>query len=266
MTSDHDLLARHVSFSYGSAFAVRDVSLSLAPGDTVALVGPNGSGKTTMLRLLSGALKAQTGAVTINGRPIGSSSPRELARKIAVVPQHVDPTLALTVEAMVALGRTPYTGLLKPMSPLDRAALGQAMEATETVSLRGKRFNELSGGEQRRVALAMAMAQGTSYLLLDEPTVHLDLHHQHAFFELLQTLRTVRDIGILAVMHDLNLAALYFDTIVVMDGGSVRARGAPADILRRRDAMDVFRAPLDIVSHPQSGIPQVLLQRGTPER
>ena len=110
MTFDCRLLAQAVWFSYGGNPAVRDVSLSVAPGDTVALVGPNGSGKTTLLRLLSGALKAERGVVNIDGRPIASSSPRELARKIAVVPQHVDPTLALTVESMVALGRTPYYG------------------------------------------------------------------------------------------------------------------------------------------------------------
>lgn len=266
MTSDRGLCARNLSFAYGASFAVRDVSLSLAPGDTVALVGPNGSGKTTLLRLLSGALRPVQGAVSIDGRPIEASSPRHLARKIAVVPQHVDPSLALTVESMVALGRTPYTGLFRPLSTLDRAALGQAMDATETTSLRRERFNELSGGEQRRVALAMAMAQDTEYLLLDEPTVHLDLHHQHAFFELLQALRSVRDIGILAVMHDLNLAALHFDTIVVMDAGSIQAQGVPDDILHDPDAMSVFRAPLDVVSHPQTGTPQVLLQRGPSQR
>ncbi len=266
MTSERGLLAQHVSFSYGTNPAVRDVSLSLAPNDTVALVGPNGSGKTTLLRLLSGALRSGTGMVRIDGRPVRDSSPRELARRIAVVPQHVDPSLGLTVEAMVALGRTPYTGMLRPLSQADRAALSQAMQATETMPLRAKRFNELSGGEQQRVALAMAMAQGTEYLLLDEPTVHLDLHHQHAFFELLQALRSVRPMGILAVMHDLNLAALHFSTIVVMEGGSVRAQGEPEEILHSPDAMGVFRAPLDVVSHPQTGLPQVLLQRGPTER
>lgn len=266
MTSEPGLLAQHVSYSYGRNRAVREVSLCLAPGNTVALVGPNGSGKTTLLRLLSGALKLETGSMNIDGRPVKEYSPRELARKIAVVPQYVDPSLGLTVESMVALGRTPYTGVLRPLSGLDRAALAQAMEATETMPLRAKRFNELSGGEQRQVALAMAMAQGTEYLLLDEPTVHLDLHHQHAFFELLQTLRSVRPLGILAVMHDLNLAALHFSTIVVMEAGSVRARGAPAEILSDPDAMGVFRAPLDVVSHPQTGLPQVLLQRGRSER
>jgi iron complex transport system ATP-binding protein len=218
-----------------------------------------------MLRLLSGALKPDSGTVSIDGFEMQRAAPRDLARKIAVVPQQVDPTLSLTVESMVALGRTPYTGLLRPMSPTDRAALGEAMVATDTLALRRERFNELSGGEQRRVALAMAMAQGTPYLLLDEPTVHLDLHHQYAFFELLQSLRSVREIGILAVMHDLNLAALHFSTMVILENGRVRARGEPSTILTNPDAMSVFRAPLQIVSHPQTGVPQVLLQRGRPE-
>src|SRR5438270_9771432 len=162
MTSEIGLQARHLRFAYGSWIAVHDVSLSVSPGDTIALVGPNGSGKTTLLRLLSGALKPAGGSSSIDGVDVQRAPARELARKVAVVPQHVNPTLALTVESMVALGRTPYTSLLRPMSPLDRQALNEAMDATETLSLRNHRFNELSGGEQRRVALAMAMAQGTS--------------------------------------------------------------------------------------------------------
>jgi iron complex transport system ATP-binding protein len=261
MTCENGLQARHLTFAYGSRVAVRDVSLSVSPGETMALVGPNGSGKTTLLRLLSGAMKPAGGSSSIDGVHVQGTPTRVLARKVAVVPQHVDPTLSLTVESMVALGRTPYTSLLRPMSSLDRLALHEAMEATDTLSLRGHRFSELSGGEQQRVALAMAMAQGTPYLLLDEPTVHLDLHHQHAFFELLQKLRARREIGILAVMHDLNLAALYFEAMVVMAAGSIRARGKPAEILTEPETMAVFRAPLEIVSHPQTGVPQVLLQR-----
>jgi iron complex transport system ATP-binding protein len=261
MTSESGLRARHLTFSYASEGAVSDVSLSVSPGETIALVGPNGSGKTTLLRLLCGALKPASGTASIDGLDVRRAAPRELARKVAVVPQQVDPTLSLTVESVVALGRTPYTSLLGALTALDRAALHEAMEATDTLSLRKQRFSELSGGEQRRVALAMALAQGTTYLLLDEPTTHLDLHHQHAFFELLQTLRTGRDIAILAVMHDLNLAALYFESMVVMNAGSVLAHGNPADILTKPEVMAVFRAPLEIVSHPQTGVPQVLLQR-----
>lgn len=265
MMSEPGLQARQVTYSYGSYRAVSGAALSLLPGETIALTGPNGSGKTTLLRLLSGSLTPESGTIEIDGLRLRDVAPRELARKIAVVPQHVDPTLSLTVESMVALGRTPYTGLLRPMSPLDRSALDHAMESTDTLALRRHRFSELSGGEQRRVALAMAMAQGTAYLLLDEPTVHLDLHHQHAFFELLHTLQATRGLGILAVMHDLNLAALYFRTMVVMDGGMVRACAAPTEIVTSPDIMRIFRAPLEIVTHPQSGVPQVLLQRGRPK-
>jgi iron complex transport system ATP-binding protein len=261
MTCESGLRARHLTFAYGPTVAVRDVSLSLSPGETIALVGPNGSGKTTLLRLLCGALKPGGGDSSIDGLNAQRTPARALARKVAVVPQHVDPTLSLTVESMVALGRTPYTSLLRPMSAPDRLALYEAMEATDTLPLRQHRFSELSGGEQRRVALAMAMAQETPYLLLDEPTAHLDLHHQHAFFELLQTLRARRELAILAVMHDLNLAALYFDSMVVLDAGSVRAQGKPGEILTKQETLAVFRAPLEIVSHPQTGVPQVLLQR-----
>jgi iron complex transport system ATP-binding protein len=187
-----------------------------------------------MLRLLSGALKPESGTVSIDGLEMRWAAPRDLARKIAVVPQHVDPTLSLTVESMVALGRTPYTGLLRPMSAIDRTALSEAMEATDTLALRRQRFNELSGGEQRRVAL--------------------------------QSIRSVREIGILAVMHDLNLAALHFSTMIVMESGRVKAQGEPATILTNPDVMSAFRAPLQNVSHPQTGVPQVLLQRGRSER
>lgn len=261
--SERGLRARNVTYAYGQHVAVKDADLDLAPGDTAALVGPNGSGKTTLLQLLSGTRRPGGGTVQLDGLAIDRLSPRARAHGIAVVSQHVDPALPLTVHAVVALGRTAYGGLLRPLSQRDRLALDDAMEATDVRLLRNERFNELSGGEQRRVALAMAIAQGTSYLLLDEPTVHLDLHHQHAFFELLGSLRATRNIGVLAVMHDLNLAALYFDTLVVMQDGQIKARGKPSSVLTDPAAMSVFRAPLETVMHPQTGVPQVLLQRGT---
>jgi iron complex transport system ATP-binding protein len=255
------LEADRVGFAFGVHQAVRDVSLRLRPGDSVALAGPNGSGKTTLLRLLSGALKPQSGQVRLEGRPLRQLSPALRARRIAVVPQQVDPALAFTVEAMVRMGRAPHASLLKSLARSDIAAVDDAMRATDTYGLRDKRFDELSGGEQQRVALAMAVSQGTDYLLLDEPTVHLDLHHQHALLELLQALRERRSIGVLAVMHDLNLAALYFTSLVILQAGSAVARGAPADLLSRPEALAVFKAPLHVVSHPQTGAPQGLLGR-----
>ena len=260
---ERGIAAASVSYAYGASPAVQSVSLSLQPGEAVALTGPNGSGKTTLLRLLSRSLVPADGTVTLDGVDLRRISPRALARQVAVVPQQVEPSLALTVEAMVALGRTPYSGLLRPASDSDRAAIEDALVATDVGGMRRKRFNELSGGEQQRVALAMAVAQETPYLLLDEPTVHLDLHHQHAFFELLHELRTARNLGILAVIHDLNLAALHFQRMVVLEAGAMRADGPPAEILRAPGVMRVFKAPLEIVTHPQTGSPQVLMRRGT---
>lgn len=248
-------------FSYGPEPVVRDVSLSLRPTEMVALAGPNGSGKTTLLKLLTGARAPQRGEVTLDGRAVTDLAPRRRARHIAVVPQHVEASLMFTVEQMVGMGRAPYIGLLGAPSGADRAAVANALQATDLLPLAGRRFGELSGGEQQRVALAMALAQESRFMLLDEPTVHLDLHHQHELLELLCGLHLRRGVGIIAVMHDLNLAALYFSRLAVMEQGRLIADGATVETMIHPDVLSVFRAPLSIVSHPQMHVPQVLLRR-----
>lgn len=249
-------------FSYGNEPVVRDVSLTLLPTDMLALAGPNGSGKTTLLKLLTGVRAPQSGDVSLDGRPVSQFAPRELARQVAVVPQRVESSLMFTVRQMVGMGRTPYIGLLGPPKRSDREAVDSALEVTELRSLADRRFTELSGGEQQRVALAMALAQETRFLLLDEPTVHLDLHHQHELLELLRQLHRNRGIGVIAVMHDLNLAALYFDRLAVMERGRLVADGATGETMTRPEVLSVFRAPLSVVRHPEADVPQVLLRRG----
>jgi iron complex transport system ATP-binding protein len=226
-----------------------------------ALAGPNGSGKTTLLRLLSGVLRPSQGSVSLDGRDLRHISERERARLVAVVPQHLEPHLGFQVEAVVEMGRSSYAHLLRPLSSQDRAAVRAAMDATGVSAFASRIFNELSGGEQQRVMLAMALAQQTDYLLLDEPTVHLDLHHQHSLLELLVKLRGERGIGVLAVMHDLNLSSLYFERLAVMDRGEIVADGAPNDILQRDDSLSIFGAPLLRTLHPQTGATQVVLER-----
>ncbi len=262
MDSSPGLGASTVSFSFGRTEVVSGFSLSMLPGQSVALTGPNGSGKTTILKMLSGTLRPSRGGVYLDGKDLASFGSREIARRIAVVPQHIDPNLSLTVEEIVGFGRTPYAGFLGSMSPVGRHAVADAMALTGVSALHGKRFSELSGGEQQRVTLAMAIAQSTDYLLLDEPTLHLDLHHQHVLLELLQELRLTRSLCVLAVMHDLNLAALYFDSIVVLNRGVKVIAGPPKDIFSNAAAMQVFGAPLHTITHPQTGVPQVLLRRG----
>lgn len=256
------LRAAGLSFSYGDVDVLHGVDLSVEPGESLALAGPNGSGKTTLLKLLAGDLRPRQGAVTLGDRPLDRLRPAERARRIAVVPQRIDSGLAFPVAAMVSMGRAPYLGVFGTLSHTDREAVVSAMSATDIGHLADRPFKQLSGGEQQRVALALALAQGTSYLLLDEPTVHLDLEHQYDTLELLERLRIERGIGLLAVMHDLNACALYFDRIAVMHRGELVIEGCPHRVVGSERFLEVFRAPLSVVRHPQAGVPQILLRRG----
>lgn len=249
-----------LTYAYGNVDAIRGVSLQLRKGDALALVGPNGSGKTTLLTLFSGLRTPRSGMVSVNGTELSALSPRARARFISVVSQHLDPKLMFTVEHLVGMGRTPHSGLLRALSDNDWRAVQDALQATGATHLSRRRFGELSGGEQQRVMLAMALAQQTPYLLLDEPTVHLDLEHQHRFLELLHDLHATRGIGVLAVMHDLNLAALYFERLAVMSQGTLVAEGSSRELLQLEDVLQVFRAPLTQVLHPDADVPQVLLR------
>lgn len=260
--SDGVLAGSRLGYSYGTHLALREVSVSLRRGEALAVVGPNGSGKTTLLTLLSGLRRPDSGAVTVDGRDLPALPARSRAQRIAVVSQHVDPGVMLSVEHVVSMGRAPHSGLLRPLTAGDKDAVREALDDADCTHLAQRRFGELSGGEQQRVMLAMALAQSAPYLLLDEPTVHLDLEHQHAFLELLVTLHRSKRIGILAVTHDLNLAALYFDRIAVLSAGQLIADGTPSHLLQREDVLGVFRAPLSVVEHPDAKVPQVLLRPG----
>jgi iron complex transport system ATP-binding protein len=233
-------------------------------GDRLALAGPNGSGKTTLLRVLSGAALPGSGSVELDGAPLQALGPRKVARRIAVVAQHVDTTISFTVRELVSMGRTPYIGLLSGETTRDRAAVDRALHDTETRMLANRRFSELSGGEQQRVMVAVGLAQETDFLLLDEPTVHLDLRHQHDLLELLLQLNRDRQIGVIAVLHDLNLAALYFERLAVLERGRIVAAGPPADVMTHDVLEQVFGTPLRIIAHPATGLPQVLLDPALP--
>jgi iron complex transport system ATP-binding protein len=260
------LSATNVTFSFDRTPVVHDVSLAVHQGDMLALAGPNGSGKTTLLRLLSGVLRPESGQVSINGADLSTLSQRLKARSIAVVPQHLEQHLGFAVGDVVQMGRSAYASIFRPAGPADQTAVERAMETTGVDVLARREFSELSGGEQQRVMLAMALAQETDYLLLDEPTVHLDLHHQRELLEMLLRLRSERQIGVLAVMHDLNLSALYFDRMAVMHGGSLIADGTPAEIMSADDHLAIFSTHLLRLLHPQTGVPQVVLQRGEDEQ
>ena len=234
-----------LTFGYDSQPLFAETSLAINAGEMVGLLGPNGAGKTTLLRLAIGALRPQRGCVLLSGRDLHAYSRREVARRIAVVPQEFSTPFAFTVRELVGLGRTPYLSFFGTERPADHLAVQQAMEATGTASLAGRIFNELSGGEKQRVALAMALAQQPELLVLDEPTTHLDLKYQISVLELAQRLNRERGLTVLATMHDLNLAARYFARLILFQRGIV-ADGPPVEVLQSRLLSRVYEVPVEV--------------------
>lgn len=237
--------------------ALRDVSLGLSPGEVLGLVGPNGSGKTTFIRAITGAVRPASGAVRIGAVEVSTLSQRELARLIAVVPQ--DPVLPPAFAALecVLMGRTPHLGLLQNEGAHDLEAARRAMEATDTWRFADRLLGELSGGERQRVVVARALAQETPVLLLDEPTAHLDIGHQASVLRLVRRAAVADGKAVLAVVHDLTLAAQYCDRLVMLRGGTVAAAGLPAQVLERDLLREVYGVGVDVFPHPVTGRPVV---------
>ena len=219
---------------------LRDVSVALDAGERIALVGPNGAGKSTLLRVLAGTLRPTAGRVELGGTAIGELDRLQVARRLAVVPQQAALPFAMRVEEVVALGRLPHEAPLRGPRPVDRAAVAAAIDRVGLGHLLGRDARELSLGERQLVLLALAVAQGTPVMLLDEPTVHLDLRHQVEAMELLRDLNERDGTALVAVLHDLGLAAHFFPRLVVIDHGRVVADGPPADVLTDERIREVF--------------------------
>jgi iron complex transport system ATP-binding protein len=237
--------------------ALRSVSFELRAGEVLGLVGPNGSGKTTFIRAVTGAVRPAAGRVMVGGRDATSLSQRELARLMAVVPQ--DPSLPPAFAALecVLMGRTPHLRLLQNESRHDLAIARRAMIATDTWALADRLLGELSGGERQRVVVARALAQETPVLLLDEPTTHLDIGHQAGVLQLVRRAALTDGKAVLAVVHDLTLSAQYCDRLVMLRDGGVVASGAPAKVLDPAVLREVYGVPVDVFPHPATGRPVV---------
>ncbi|OGN87999.1 MAG: hypothetical protein A2X23_07525 [Chloroflexi bacterium GWC2_73_18] len=240
------LEARGVSLAYRDRAALRDVDLSVAAGERLAVIGPNGAGKSSLLRCLTGLAAGaggsvgRSGSVHLDGVPIEELDRASVARRIAVVPQQVDLPFAMRVEEVVALGRIPHEDPLRGLRERDRSAVGRAIGRVGIGHLVGRDAREISLGERQLVLLAMAIAEEAPILLLDEPTVHLDLRHQVETMELLRALNERNGVTILAVLHDLHLAAHFFPRLVVLDGGRVVADGPTETTLTAGLVRDVF--------------------------
>jgi iron complex transport system ATP-binding protein len=248
-----------VDFSYLDGLVLHNIDLSVKAGEMVALLGPNGSGKTTLLKLASGILKPLQGEIRLDGDNLSSLSRRSIARNIAVVPQQFHMPFAFTTGEVVMLGRTPFFRALAEESEADRQWVTNALEQVGVSELVERRFDELSGGERQKVILAMALAQQPKLLLLDEPTVHLDIAHQMEILELVRGLNLGQGLTVIAAMHDLNLAALYFDRLVLLKEGKVWADGAPGQVLTEARISEVFSASVRVEKHPLTGAPHIVI-------
>jgi iron complex transport system ATP-binding protein len=229
-----------VTVVYRERPALRDVDLHIDAGDRVALVGPNGAGKSTLLRAMAGLVEPALGTVSLGGSPLRSLDRISIARRLAVVPEAAVLPFATSVEEVISLGRLPHEHPVRGMRPADRAAVAAAIERVGVGHLMGRDARELSLGERQLVLIAMAVAQASPVLILDEPTVHLDLRHQVEVMDLLVDLNTRDGTTIVAVLHDLGLAAHFFPRLVVVDGGRIVGDGPPAVALAPDRIRDVF--------------------------
>jgi iron complex transport system ATP-binding protein len=249
---------KSLTVDYDNTEILKDISLHISSGETLAVIGPNGAGKSTLIKTVSGVLRPRGGSVWIDGTNLASLSPLQRARYLAVVPQARLLPPAFTVQQTVLLGRTPYLGWLGRASRADEAQVERAMQFTHLNHLGDRRVGELSGGEQQRVLLARALAQDTPVLLLDEPTTHLDLEHQSSFLNLVKNMVSQKNLAVLMVLHDLNLAGLYADRVALLVDGQLHALGSPETVLTAENLSAVYHVPVNVVPHPEYGTPLVL--------
>ena len=248
-----------VTFSYSNGAVLRDVNLCVQKGEMVGLIGPNGAGKTTLIRLISGILVAKQGEVRIDGLDTRSLKRSTIAREVAVVPQQFNMPFAYRVEEVIMLGRTPFMKPFRDSSSRDRDVIATTMDTVGIRHLEGRCFSELSGGERQKVVLAMALAQETGLLLLDEPTAHLDISHQVEILELLADMNEKGHLTIIAAMHDLNLASAYFGRLVLLKDGAIIADGSPGQVLTSSTIGSAYSVPVYIQKHPVTGTPYVVV-------
>ncbi|WP_078849397.1 ABC transporter ATP-binding protein [Streptomyces sp. NRRL F-5126] len=252
------LAARGLTLAYDDRTVVRELSLAVPDGKVTVIVGPNACGKSTTLRALGRLLKPRSGSVLLDGEELASLPTRRIARSIGLLPQSPSAPEAITVADLVSRGRQPHQRWWQQWSDEDELAVTAAMERTNVTDLAERPVDELSGGQRQRVWIAMALAQETDLLLLDEPTTFLDIAHQVEVLDLVRRLNHERGRTVVIVLHDLNQAARYADHLVAMKAGSVVAEGAPADVVTAELVREVFGLDAVVIDDPVTGGPLVV--------
>lgn len=252
------LKIENLTVFYGARRVLQAVSLEVQSGQVSALIGPNGAGKSTLVRAVSGVIPVQAGKVQAGGADLLALPAMQRARYLAVVPQAATMPAAFSAWETVLLGRTPYLNFLGQISEKDEEIARLALQRVDALDLAERRVGELSGGEQQRVLLAHALAQSTPILLLDEPTVHLDLQHQVSLMETVCSLAHTDHMAVLVALHDLNLAAIYADRVALLVAGEVRATGTAREVLTPELISAAYHLPVRVVPHPFADAPLVL--------
>ncbi len=254
----HTLAAEGLTLAYDKVEVARDLSIEIPTGKVTCIVGANACGKSTLLRALARLLKPAAGTVLLDGQGIHTLPTKEVATKLGILPQTPVAPEGITVADLVSRGRHPHQTWLRQWSERDESVVVEAMQVTGTLDLAERPVDELSGGQRQRAWIAMALAQDTDLMLLDEPTTYLDLAHQIDVLDLLVDLNRQHGRTIVLVLHDLNQAARYSDHLVALKGGTVVATGLPADVITEELVADVFGLPSRVVVDEVSGTPLVL--------
>lgn len=256
--AQHQLVAENLAVGYGERTVIEGLDFRVPDGKITTILGPNACGKSTLLRSLSRLLTPKAGQVLLDGKRVHSMPAKALARTLGLLPQTPLAPEGITVADLVGRGRQPHQGVFSRWSHADDLAVAEALEVTATSELSERAVDELSGGQRQRVWIAMALAQQTDVLLLDEPTTFLDVSHQVEVLDLLTDLNRSRGTTIVMVLHDLNLAARYADYLVAMRQGSIQAQGSPGEILTEQVVASVFGLASKVISDPTTNKPLVL--------
>lgn len=247
-----------LNWSYGDTKILTDISLDISHGKFTGIIGPNGSGKTTVAKLLSKLLDADSETVYIEGKDLSDIKISELAKKMALVPQSSDIDYEFTVYEVVMLGRTPHIGRFQRESAVDFDIVKKAMKDTDTWQYRDRYINQLSGGERQRVIIAKALSQEPKILILDEPVTYLDVHHQLNLMELIKKLSEERNITIVTILHDLNFALKYCDYVIMLNEGKIYKHGIPEDVVTKEHIKNVYDIEVNMISHPVTNSPHIV--------